>query len=139
MKHLIFPLLVATLFAITSCQWGNNPKDPTTDDATATDVLDNTADATQPVERMDTIIGWVGDATSMHMLQLITCDDDTCESSCDATTHDHPCNGDTLEFELSDDVDRRAELVVGHKIAVILRRDATNDPQVIATFDPKCE
>ena len=121
MKHLTFSLLVATLFAISSCQWGNNPKDPTTDDATATDVLDNADDTTQPVERMDTIIGWVGDATSMHMLQLITCDDDT------------------LEFELSDDVDRRAELVVGHKIAVILRRDATNDPQVIATFDPKCE
>lgn len=67
--------------------------------------------------KTDTLIGWVGDGTSMHNLELL------------------PVGGDTMELDLDDDVDRRADLIVGHDIAVVLQRGSNSEQHVIAIMD----
>ena len=47
-----------------------------------------------------------------------------------------PLEGDTMEFELSDDVDRRADLMVGNRVAVVLSYASGGSPQVVATLNP---
>ena len=70
------------------------------------------------VQELDTLIGYVGDGTSMHNLEFL------------------PLEGDTMEFELSDDVDRRADLMVGNRVAVVLSYASGGSPQVVATLNP---
>ena len=67
--------------------------------------------------KTDTLIGYIGDGTSMHNLEFL------------------PLEGDTMEFDLSDDVDRRAELTVGRIVAVVVSYDENNEPVVTATLD----
>lgn len=76
------------------------------------------AEEQMPEAETDTLIGWVGDGTSMHNLEFL------------------PLEGDTMELELTDDVERRAELEVGRKIAIVIRWDASMEMQVVATIDP---
>lgn len=69
------------------------------------------------IETPDTLVGYVGDGTSMHNLEFL------------------PLEGDTMELELSDDVNRRAELVVGRMIAIAVRWNDNAEMEVVATMD----
>lgn len=66
---------------------------------------------------LDTISGLVGEDTSMNFLQLIT------------------SQGDTLELELNDEVDRQASIEVGNRIDVVVQRDIDSTLTVISTHD----
>ena len=67
---------------------------------------------------VDTLRGFVGDGTSMHLIELVN----------DEAT-------DTLLLEIEDDADHRATLTVGHEIRVVVRRTADGQQTVLATFD----
>ncbi|MBQ7443751.1 MAG: hypothetical protein IJS59_07815 [Bacteroidaceae bacterium] len=115
MQHTLriaFVLLVAVLAACTNKSANDKAGDTTPHGTQATDAA-VTAAAT------DTLVGYVGDATSMHNLEFLT------------------LGGDTMEFELSDDVDRRADLMVGNAVAVVVSHDADGEDRVVATLDPR--
>ncbi len=113
MKSIPYYAIVVAMACLSACtgnrQGGSSPSGEHDGDSVP---------ATEPVAaETDTLIGYIGDGTSMHNLEFL------------------PLEGDTMEFELSDDVDRRAELIVGHLVAVVLRHDAGGEPVVTATLD----
>ena len=115
MRYIFSPAIMLIAMAFVGCI--NNGKDVRT-----TSPQSDTVEVSSPIvssDVTDTLMGYVGDGTSMHNLEFI------------------PCDGDVMELELSDDVDRRANLVVGNNVAVVIRRTADNEMQVLATLDPK--
>ena len=67
---------------------------------------------------IDTIWGFVGDGTSMHLIELVSTD-----------------AADTMLLELEDDADHRATLTVGHEIGVAVQQQPDGQQIVLATFD----
>lgn len=66
----------------------------------------------------DTLWGFVGDGTSMHVIELV---------NTDAT--------DTMLLEIEDDADHQATLSVGHEIGVAVQHKPNGEQKVLATFD----
>ena len=108
--RIAFVLVAASVVACT-------PKGRQSDAAATVADSTSTTVATAPVVDADTLVGYVGDATSMHNLEFIA------------------PGGDTVEYELSDDVDRRADLMVGNAIAVVVIHSPEADDRVVATLD----
>ncbi len=113
MKHftcLLSGLIMLLLCsACTGCRQSGST--PATDDSIATPPSVTT-------EETDTLWGFVGDGTSMHLIELV---------NADAT--------DTLLLELEDDADHRATLAVGREIGVAVKRLPDGQQTVLATFD----
>ena len=84
-----------------------------------------TQDVTSPVPSeepapasIDTLWGYVGEGTSMHLIELVSAD-----------------AADTMLLELEDEADHRATLTVGNEICVALQQQPDGQQIVLATFD----
>ena len=109
----MFPLgilrlfLSALLVGCTGCRTGEH-----------TDTTQGTTAAEPTPAAIDTLRGFVGDGTSMHVIELV---------NADAT--------DTILLEIEDDADHRATLTVGNEIGVAVQQQPNGQQIVLATFD----
>ena len=112
MKHFL-ALFFLSLWLVGCTECGRKPA--------ATDSSDAPAPAgvvATPVNHTDTLRGFVGDGTSMNLIELV---------NAEAT--------DTVFLELGDDVDRQATLTVGNEVAVVVRQEADGSQTVLSTAD----
>ena len=104
-------LLTLLIAGCTECRTGGH-----------TDTTRDTTSCVPPEESVpasiDTIWGFVGDGTSMHMIELVSAD-----------------ASDTILLELEDDADHRATLTVGREIGVAMQRQPDGQQVILATFD----
>ena len=99
-----------TAFLLVGCQGGSQT-------GKQTEAEPDTLLSTETVVTNDTLRGYIGEDTSMNLIQLITDD------------------GETLELELSDDTERNATLEVGNHVFVVVRAEADSSLTVLATAD----
>ena len=102
------PLLAVLMMA--GCNGTNKPQQ-------AVETEPDTLMPEPPVEVIDTLLGCIGDDTSMNLIQLLTDD------------------GDTIELDLDDQTDRQATLQPGNRVRVAVRREADSTLTVLSTHD----
>lgn len=101
---------VVAAFFCAGCQGGSNSKGQAEADA-------DTQDTAEAIAPNDTLRGYIGEDTSMNLIQLLTDE------------------GETLELELSDATERNATLEVGNHVLVVVRTEPDSSLTVLATND----
>ena len=107
MKHYLHLFILSLLVLSCTDRRAGAPTDSTADSVTV---------AAPAAEAVDTLRGFIGDGTSMNVIELV---------NTEAT--------DTAYLELGDDVERRATLEVGNEVKVIVRQEADGSQTVLAT------
>lgn len=115
LTFLLLPLLLA---GCTECRTGRWAGTAAADTAAVAGTASAPAPAVAAPALIDTLRGFVGDGTSMHVIELVSAD-----------------ASDTLLLELEDEADHRASLTVGREIGVVVQRRADGSQTVLATFD----
>lgn len=108
---LYLPVMLASMLLPCACTGGSSKGE--TQAETATGLLQQDTAAEAP----DTLVGVIGDDTSMNLLQFIT------------------EQGDTLELELNDQVERKATIIPGNTIRVAVVYDSDSAMTVVGTYD----
>lgn len=108
------PLFALSLLLLAGCVGAGSPKG----DVSETDSLGTVAPVSAEVLLVDTVCGFVGDGTSMNVIELV---------NTDAT--------DTTYLDVSDLTSMRATLEVGNQVRALVCREADGSLSLLSITD----